>query len=226
MQRSKKLYSTKNDFVFDFDISTNNVRRFLLKLIKNQIEKICIDRFRGEFVEYLSNNDSELKIIFNHVIINLQKSFENIILNVELLNSHTTCFFLRVKRKHINDLIKIARIEEFFILASFSLKHKDFYETLIYSCDLDQHVTLERNVQRILINSYRLNLHTLFVCKYKDENVTIQNIVMTFYRNQLKIMFLIIIIDSLFRSSKTFIFDNQLFARRGCNYYLKASINS
>ena len=144
LQRLKKLYSTKNDFVFDFDININNVRRFLLKLIKNQIEKICVDRSRDEFAEYLSSNYNELKINFSHIIINFQKSSENIISNVELSSSHTTCFLLRVKRKHINDLIINARIKEFFILAFFSLKHRDFYKTLIYSCDLNQHVTLKK----------------------------------------------------------------------------------
>ena len=89
------------------------------------------------------------------------------------MNLYTTCSLFRVKRKHINDLIINARIKEFFILAFFSLKHKNFYETIIYSCDFDQHVTLKKNVQRTLINSYRLKLHALLACKYKDKNMTI-----------------------------------------------------
>ena len=226
MQGSKELYPAKNDFAFDFDISTDNVRRSLLELVENQIEKTCADRSRGEPAEYLSGNDSGLEATPSHATTNLQESPEGITPDAELSSPHTACSLLRVKREHINDLIETARTEGFPILASFPLKHRDSYETLIYSCDLDQHVTLGRDVQRTLVSSYRLGLHALLACKYGDENVTTQNIAMTFYRNQLGAMSLAMTIGSLFRPPKAFILDSQLFARRGCSYYLKASISS
>ena len=223
---SKELYPAKNDFDFDFDISPDNVRRSPLEPVENQIEKTCADHSRGEPAEYLSGNNSGLEADPSHATTNLQERPEGITPNAELSSPHTACSLLRVKREHISDLIVNARTERFPILASFPLKHRDSYEILIYSCDLDQHVTLGSDVQRTSVSSYRLGLHALLTRIYGDKNVTTQNVAMTFYCNRLGAMSLAMTIGSLFRPPKAFILDSQLFQRRRCSYYRKASISS